>query len=157
MENIVWIIFGVIAGSIMTAMMIYKVFSRKMLIESESRYGFGETVDELQKAVEDMGWKIPYVHDLQSMLGAFGYEVKKVRVLEICKPEIAYMMLEGDQERRMSVMLPCRISVYERQDGKVYVSRMNSRQVGLLFGGVIERAMLKAWEESENIIKNAVL
>jgi len=53
-------------------------------------------------------------------------------------------------------MMPCRISVYEKSDGNVYISRLNSVKLGGLFGGIIKVAMDEAGNESELIIQSVV-
>ena len=54
-----------------------------------------------------------------------GKEVKPVKVIEICKPRYSGELLELNDERIISVMMPCRISVYEKDDGKTYVALIN--------------------------------
>jgi uncharacterized protein (DUF302 family) len=51
--------------------------------------------------------------------------VNPVKVIEICKPAYSGSMLELNDERVISVMMPCRISVYEKEDGKTYIAMIN--------------------------------
>jgi uncharacterized protein (DUF302 family) len=48
--------------------------------------------------------------------------VKPVTVIEIGKPAYSCSMLELNDERIMSVMMPCRISVYAKDDGKSHIA-----------------------------------
>ena len=41
----------------------------------------------------------------------------------------------------LSVMMPCSIAVYEKADGKTYVSTMNSGLMGKMFGGTAAAVM----------------
>lgn len=41
----------------------------------------------------------------------------------------------------VSVMMPCSIAVYQKNDGKTYVSTMNNGLMGKMFGGVVAEVM----------------
>ena len=97
----------------------------QIVVEQKSKYGFEKTIQILTENAEKKEWKVPFVHDLQQSLAKSGKSVKPVRVIEICKPQYSGKMLELNDERIMSVMMPCRISVYEKDDGKTYVSLIN--------------------------------
>ncbi|HLN21871.1 MAG TPA: DUF302 domain-containing protein [Bacteroidales bacterium] len=97
----------------------------QFIIEKASRLGFEETVESLKNAAEKDGWSVPAVHDLQQSIAKSGKHVKPVKVIEICKPEYSGKMLELNDERIISVMMPCRISVYQKDDGHTYVSLLD--------------------------------
>jgi len=65
-------------------------------------------------------------------------------------------MLEKSDERIVSVMMPCRISVYEKADGKIYVATMNGRMFASNVHEIIRDAMVEAADEIEEIIKTVV-
>ena len=128
----------------------------QLIIESLSPYGFQETLKRLTRSIDEQGWKMPALHDLQQTLANFGKAVLPVTVLAICHPKHSGRLLERDQERIVSSLMPCRISVYEHSDGKVYVSRLNSGIMAANFGGLIETVMKETTEEVEEIINNAL-
>ncbi|WP_439182340.1 DUF302 domain-containing protein [Carboxylicivirga taeanensis] len=156
MKQMVYLLVGLVVGAIVTLFVIKNMAPKMMLVESKSQFSFEETLERLQQAVDEKGWKTPYVHDLQATMAKFNYDVKKVKVMEVCKPDVAQMILTKDDERIASSLMPCRISVYEKSDGQVYISRLNSVKMGGLMGGVIKRAMDIAGNESEEIILEAV-
>jgi uncharacterized protein (DUF302 family) len=125
----------------------------KMMIEDPSRYNFNTTVDKITAAVTDSGWKIPATHDLQNTIKNFGKDILPVKILEICHPKHSSRLLELDNERIVSTFMPCRISVYEKSDGKVYVSRINAALLSKHFGGLVEEVMSAANNEMEEMIK----
>jgi uncharacterized protein (DUF302 family) len=49
--------------------------------------------------------------------------------------------------------MPCRVSVYERNDGKVYVSRLNAALFSRFLGKQIREAMKEAAVENERILE----
>jgi uncharacterized protein (DUF302 family) len=127
-----------------------------LIIERTGRFKFGETVDLLVAEAERREWQVPAVHDLQKSLAKSGKSVKPVKVIEICKPAYSGTMLELNDERVISVMMPCRISVYEKEDGKTYVALIN---VGHLSSGLPEKiagVMKRASEETIEIVGTVV-
>ncbi len=49
--------------------------------------------------------------------------------------------MNDDTARRVSVLMPCTISVYEKADGSVWVGAMNPGLIAPLFGGVVAQVM----------------
>src|SRR5512133_4159123 len=110
----------------------------EMVMEDVSRYDFNTTVEKLTTAVTNAGWKVPATHDLQNTIRNFGKEILPVKVLEICHPKHSSKLLELDNERIVSTFMPCRVSIYEKSSGKVYISRINAQLLSKHFGGLIE-------------------
>lgn len=127
-----------------------------MFVESESRYGFDETVKTLSESIINGGWKILTVHNLQESMKKAGKDVLPVQVFEICNPKHSYKLLSQDDKRIYSSLMPCRFSVYEKSDGKVYVSRMNTTLLSKQIGGLVEEVMTDATNESEVFIKSVL-
>lgn len=126
---------------------------KSFVVESKSRYGFDETVDRLIKEAEQKEWKIPFVHDLQQSLAKSGKTVKPVKVIEICKPAYSGQMLELNDERIMSVMMPCRISVYMKDDGETYTAILDGSALSSGQPDRIASIMIAASDETFEIIK----
>ncbi len=124
-----------------------------MFLENESKYGFDETVEKLKAEAEQKTWKVVAVHDLQNTLANNGYDVLPVKVFSVCHPKHSSKILEKDDERLVSSLMPCRVSVYEKSDGKVYISRMNTGVLSKTFGGIIEEVMESSTAEIEEILK----
>lgn len=128
-----------------------------MLLESMSKFDFSTTVEKLNVIVADSGWKMPAIHDLQNTIRNFGKEILPIKVLEICHPKHSGRLLELDNERIVSTFMPCRISVYEKSDGKVYISRLNGALLSKSFGGIVEEVMSLANNEMEKMIGSLIL
>jgi len=125
----------------------------KFIIEQTSKYDFDKTVDLLIKEAELKEWKVPALHDLQQSLAKSGKTVKPVKVIEICKPVYSGQMLELNDERIMSVMMPCRISVYLKDDGKTYTALVNDAEMSAGMPGKIAKIMKAASDETLEIVK----
>lgn len=124
-----------------------------LMLESESKYGFNETVEQLSKTITEKGWKLTILHDLQQTMNKNGKDVLPVKVIELCNPSYAFGILSEDESRYVSPMLPCRISVYEKSNGKTYIARMNSVILAKQLGGNIEKIISLAFADGEDMIK----
>lgn len=151
---IIGIFIGIFAGLIIAAILIKIKAQSLMFFEDKSVYDFVKTEEVLTKAITDAGWKIPYVHDLQETLKKNNFDVRQVKVMEICKPSISYRILGRSNERIASNLMPCRIAIYEKSDGQIYFSRLNASLVSSLMKGTIPAAMKKAGDETEEILKS---
>lgn len=127
----------------------------QLVTEKISRFGFEETVAKVIAEAERREWKIPAVHDLQQSLAKSGKTVRPVKVIEICKPEYSGQMLELSDERIMSVMMPCRISVYVKDDGKTYLALLDGSRMSEGQPEKIASVMKNASDETFKIAKVA--
>ncbi|HLP75247.1 MAG TPA: DUF302 domain-containing protein, partial [Bacteroidales bacterium] len=62
-------------------------------------------------------------------------------------------MLELNDERIMSVMMPCRISVYEKNDGKVHVALLNVESMAAGLPLHVAEVMKQASDDTFELIK----
>ncbi|TVR69698.1 MAG: DUF302 domain-containing protein [Marinilabiliales bacterium] len=143
---------GVAAGIILIILIMVSSGQSMMLKEKQVSHNFEDAVELIETTVRQKGWTIPAVHNMQATLANFGHDVEKMKIFEICHPDIAYQILSQDDERIVSSLLPCRLSVYEKSDGNVYVSWMNMRFVGRLMKGAIPGAFAEASSATDQIV-----
>jgi uncharacterized protein (DUF302 family) len=127
-----------------------------MFIENESKFSFHETVEKINESVLSNNWKIPATHDIQETLRKSGKDVLPVKVIELCNPKLSGQLLENDDERLVASLMPCRIAVYEKSDGKTYISRMNAAWFAKQIGGLIDDVMSSAYYATEEMIKDII-
>lgn len=145
---------GFLSGILVTLSGIYLIAQYLMFRERECKYDFEQAVEALERSVLGKGWKIPAVHDLRETMLKFGKpEVDPAKVFEVCHPDHAFEILSRDPERLVMPMMPCRIAVYQKSNGKTFVSVMNNGLLGSLMKGVVPRVMKAASRESEDIIQ----
>ncbi len=125
----------------------------QVIIEKQSRFDFDKTVAILTKEAESRGWRVPFVHDLQMSLLKAGQEVRPVKIIEICKPAHSGKILSVDAERMISVMMPCRISVYQKGDGNTYISMMDAGKMIPVMPENAGKVMKAASDEMLQIIQ----
>lgn len=131
--------------------------SASMFLENESKYGFDETIEKLKIEIEKKSWKLTATHDLQETMKKNGKDVLPVMVFAMCHPKHSGKILEKDDERIVSTMMPCRVSVYAKSNGKTYISRMNPSIMASTFGGLIEQVMTDSATEVEEIISALIV
>ncbi len=153
-KNIIIGISSLVLGILLTLLIVYLTAPGIMLLEDQSVYNFDQSVERFKNKVKEMGWKIPMTHDMQKTMKKFNKDVRRVKIFELCHPGHAYKILSKDYERVVSSLMPCRVAIYEKSDGKVYVSRLNSGLMGKMMGGVIPKVMGIASKESEIMVNH---
>lgn len=146
------ILIGIVAGLILGLLIAFFISPSLMFREDRYSKDFETTVANLESAIETRGWKTPVVHDLQATMKKFGKDVRSVKVLEICHPDLSYQILSQSDEKIVSSMMPCRISVYEKEDGSIWISRMNSGFLAKPMSPIIRKTMSAAAADVEEII-----
>ena len=116
---------GIVAGIAVTIILIFIILPKQMFLEYESNMDFDQTVEAITTSAKQNNWTVPHMYDLQATMKKNNYDVNPVKVFSLCNPEHAYKILSGKDERIATALMPCRISVYEK-DGKTYISMLNA-------------------------------
>jgi len=130
--------------------------TNQLILEKVSPYDFEKTVELLTAEAERRNWMIPAVHDLQQSLAKSGKTVRSVKVIEVCKPEYSGKMLEKNHERIISVLMPCRISVYLKEDDKTYIALLNGAGIASALPENIRSVMVAATDEMIEIVGSVI-
>jgi uncharacterized protein (DUF302 family) len=129
---------------------------KQMFFEYKSKLGFDETISELIGIIHAGRWRVMHIHDLQETMSKNGKEILPIKNMELCNPAYAYRLLSEDEFRIYSTMIPCRISVYKKADGNIYISQMNSALFASQVGGELQKIMSIAYTEVESFINEIV-
>jgi uncharacterized protein (DUF302 family) len=148
-------IIGLVTGVAVTLLTVVIVAGLKMFVVKQSKLGFHETVAAIEKSATDLNWGMPHKYDLQATLKGKGYDVNPVQVISLCKPNLANQVLSDDKERHISAILPCRISVYIKND-KTYISYMNAAFVSNIMSKKVKSLMNQVGSELEVVVKQVV-
>lgn len=146
------LVIGAVLALLIGGLILFKMTPGLMMAEDVSKYDFETTVKNFEEEVKEAGWSIPTVHDMQATLDGFGHQVDEIMIFELCSSKYSAEILKLDDERIVSPMMPCRVSIYTKSDGKTYISRMNSGLVAKFFGGVVDEVMQMAADETEIIL-----
>jgi uncharacterized protein (DUF302 family) len=133
---------GLLLGLMAVAGLAFTLLPRLLLPEQPSRFGLDETVARLTDAARAAGWVVQSVVELEKSIEKNGGgTVRPVRLVNLCQARHAAQIMRVDAARRVSVLMPCTISVYEKSDGSVWVGAMSPGLVAPFFGGVVAEVM----------------
>lgn len=141
---------------IITASIMASAQTKSAMLETQSRFSFDQTVEKLTAVITENGWKVTYTHDLQETMKKNGKEVLPVKIIELCNPNFAYQILSRDDVRESSNLLPCRIAVYEKADGKTYLSRMNAVEFAPMIGEA-GKTVIEAFTNAEKFVNSVAV
>lgn len=76
---------------------------------------FSEIVERIQHRAMAHGFRTLHVHDVQATLAEKGFPLPSYSIIEVCNAKFAHRILT--RHPVVGMMLPCRIAVYEREQG----------------------------------------
>jgi len=82
---------------------------------------FDDAVTAIEQETAQAGFKVLHIHDVKKTIGAKGFEIEPLKIIEICNAKSAYTVLQADIN--IGLCLPCKINVYIK-DGKTFISGM---------------------------------
>ena len=136
------IIIGFILGIIVTGIIVWQIMPGMMLTERLSPYGVDETVAKITANAKAEDWVVSTIQPLHKAVKKHGGgDLLPVILINLCQANHAYNILKEDDNKVISVMMPCTISVYQKTDGQVYVGTMNAGLLGAMFGGTVAEVM----------------
>jgi len=113
-----------------------------LLPEPRSAHGLEAPVTRLTDAAKAAGWVVQSIVELEKSIEKNGGgTVRPVRLVNLCQARHAAQIMRDDTARRVSVLMPCTLSVYEKSDGSVWVGAMNPGLIAPVFGGVVAAVM----------------
>lgn len=125
-----------------------------MFREVPSPFGVEETAARIQANIKAVGkgWKLSGLRDPAGAVARAGGNVLPVLLVEACSTEYSKPLLKDDTTRILSILMPCSITVYKKQDGKVYIGLMNAGLMGKLFGSKVAAVMDQVAADQEKFI-----
>jgi uncharacterized protein (DUF302 family) len=91
---------------------------------------FDEAVRAVQEGSTAKGFGVLHTHDVAATLAAKGFRREPLKIIEICNARYANEALAKDV--RLSLMLPCPISVYT-EGGKTFISTFRPSAIPRFF------------------------
>lgn len=153
MSNLIKVVAGVVIGILLTVISVWNLMPHMMLHERVSPYGIDKTVETIKSKAVAQGWAVPSVKPLhQSVKKNGGGELPPIMLVNLCNGQHAHSILKNDADKRISVFMPCTISVYEKSDKKTYIGSMNAGLLGGMFGGNVAHVMAEVSEDQQSFI-----
>jgi len=151
------LIIGLVLGLVIMALMVKVMMPNMMFATYKSKLDFDETVSSLEDSAKKNGWTIPEIRDLQQDYIKDGLaDMTKVKILYFCNPQGGYNILKDDDYKKMSVMMPMGVSVYENNDSQVKIAAMNIGFMSMMFSGMVKKVLQDGGERFRNSIENII-
>lgn len=158
-----WIALSIAGGAVGVGIAVkalvtkYGLMKKMMFTASKSKLNFEETVSSIRESAVRHGWEIPSIHDLQREYQAAGHnDMTRMKIIYFCNPHGGYRILKDDHNKSMSVMMPMGVSVYETNDGQVYIAGLNLGLMSTMFEGTIKEIFEEGTENFEKTLENIV-
>jgi len=156
MKGITAIASGFIAGVIVTGIIGWNMMPGMILHENVSPYGTEKTINIIKANAANIGWVVPSIKPLhKSILKHGGGKILPTMLVNLCQANHAFSILNEDENKKISVFMPCTISVYEKADGKTYIGSMNAGLLGQMFGGTVAEVMKNVASDQQSFIEFA--
>ena len=149
------IILGFISGIALFVVIAIVFAGNLMLKEYESPFGVEETAARVQaniQALGDRGWKLSALRDPARAVAVSGTNVPPVLLVEACSTKYSAPILKDDSTRILSILMPCTITVYKKDDGKTYIGTMNSGLMGKMFGSKVAAVMAEVAKDQAQFV-----
>lgn len=132
-------VLGLAIGFFLIAIIMVTSAQNLMFNITPSPYGVEETAARIQANIQseemvERGWKLSALRDPAKAVASSGGNVLPVLLIEACSTEYSGPLLKRDNHRIFSILMPCTITVFKKDDGKTYIGTMNSSLMGKLFG-----------------------
>jgi uncharacterized protein (DUF302 family) len=96
----------------------------KYFLNKTTDYQFDEAVDKITMALKNVGFGILTEIDMKATLkNKLDIDRRPYKILGACNPPFANKAL--NIEEKIGILLPCNVTVIEKEDGKVDVSIMD--------------------------------
>ncbi len=147
---------GFIGGILFTGVMGFLMMGNLMLREVESPFGVEETAARIQRNIQgmkDKGWALSGLRNPAKAVANAGGNVPPVLLVEACSTAYSGPILKEDASRILSILMPCTITVYKKDNGKTYIGLMNAGLMGKMFGSTVASVMAEVAKDQKQMVK----
>ena len=148
--------FGLVVGVFVTGIALNISGDRIVLKEMKSPYeDFDKTVETIVNRINQAdSWHVMSVLDYNEIVQEGGQPpIGKIKLIKFCSSKYAAKMLAMDDFKKLGAMLPKTISVYEKNDGHIYVAMGNGLVMGKMFDGPAAKIIENVSYEIEDIMR----
>lgn len=152
--NVLLVLGGVLIGLFLMGLVVWLMMPSIMLIKSKSSRSYDDTLSILSKDFpKKQDWQLLKTNDYQERTAPFG-SMERVCSMNVCNPRYAWQILSDDANRGVTAFMPLAVGVYEDKKGQVFISQLNVRLLGMMFGGTISKVMNIAGIDLNEIISS---
>lgn len=136
---------GLAAGTLSAHADVAAATPRMIVTEDVSPAGFATTLAALKTQLGTDGWTLLAEIDLGARIAKKGTQLPGgLVILELASGGNTIPLLKNEATRYVAGLMPCSVSVYGLDDGRVVVSRMNTAALA----GMMEPAVADALKQS---------
>jgi uncharacterized protein (DUF302 family) len=141
-------------GLIFSAVAMNTAAPNMLIKEVASPYDFEKTVRVIEERINaKAGWHVITTYDQNAEVQAHGGKpIGKMAIIKYCNGKFASRMLEADDRKKFSAMMPKSIGVYENSRGQVFIAMSNGKVIGKLFGGETDVIIEEVSREVEEVM-----
>lgn len=145
---------GVVAGLVIAGVAGWNMAAGLMFNEYESPFGMEETVARVQHNIvaTGNGWALSGIRNPAKAVQGDGGNVLPVMMVEACSTKYSGPILKEDSVRYLSILMPCKVTVYKKNDGKVYIATMNAGLIGKMFGPLVGDIMGQVAQDQKKFL-----
>ena len=145
-------------GMLVMGGLVFFIMPKIMFVTKQSKYNFSDTVEKLEEAIVENKWGHRGTWFIHNDLNQKQIEFRpRIANVNLCKAPYAAEILNIEKNRFAAALMPCAFSVWEANNGKVFVTKMNTGFMGPMFGGAIARIMGNiVSKEERQMLKNIV-
>ena len=117
-----------------------------------SRLGFEETVAAIKAGAEKRGWKLGEVLDMQAEMRKAGHkDARRMKIINLCPVHANERLARAGAGK--APPLPCRATVFEGNDGKFNVVRLNLHTLAKGMQGDLSKVLGELAAEEDALYK----
>jgi uncharacterized protein (DUF302 family) len=148
------ILTGLVIGVVAVLLGAWSYFPTLMFTERVSPFGMEETVARIQQNIQasGKGWSLSGLRNAVKPIEKDGGNALPVLMIEACSTRYSGPILKDDSLRFLSILMPCKISVYKKSDGKVYIGTMNAALIGVMFGAKVGSIMKEVAQDQQSFL-----
>lgn len=128
---------GFVGGLVFVGIVMFTFAMQLFFTEIESPFGVEETAARIQQNIQTLehkGWALSGLRDPSKAVANAGGNVPPVLLVEACSTDYSGPIMAKDSTRILSILMPCTITVYKKDNGKTYIGMMNAGLMGQMFG-----------------------
>jgi len=128
----------------------------QMFLQTESPTSLSETIKVFREEIAAGGWSILNATNMAGILSEKGYTISPIMIFDVCSGRYSANILAKDENRFVTPLMPCRISIYQTSEGKVIIARLNAKSMTPMFSLELADTMTKSDGEIEVIIEKTI-
>jgi uncharacterized protein (DUF302 family) len=154
MENNVFsFIIGVVVGVMLMGVVVWFTMPSLMLIKHKSSRDYTKSLEILNERLQNkQDWHVINITDYKESTAAYG-SLERVCSISVCNPRYASKILSNDANRGVTAFMPLAVGIYENKRGEVFISQLNVKLLGLMFGGTITQVMKMAGKDLNEVVR----